>query len=129
MSYQYDIAYVFSIDDFAKVCKDAIKEDTKVLAEFQHMMNTFNREYFNKNGTDLICIYSMCYSNKNALSTAFMKKELLKYNSDFAIVGEDLDDFTYDNESYGTLSVELTQSKFEPEFKFRVIKLNDKEID
>ena len=129
MSYQYDIAYVFSIDDFAKVCKDAIKEDTKVLAEFQHMMNIFNREYFNKNGTDLICIYSMCYSNKNALSTAFMKKELLKYNSDFAIVGEDLDDFTYDNESYGTLSVELTQSKFEPEFKFRVIKLNDKEID
>ena len=129
MSYQSDIAYVFSIDDFAKVCKDAIKEDTKVLAEFQHMMNTFNREYFNKNGTDLICIYSMCYSNKNALSTVFMKKELLKYNSDFAIVGEDLDDFTYDNESYGTLSVELTQSKFEPEFKFRVIKLNDKEID
>ena len=129
MSYQYDVAYVFSIDDFAKVCKDAIKEDTKVLAEFQHMMNTFNREYFNKNGTDLICIYSMCYSNKNALSTVFMKEELLKYNSDFAIVGEDLDDFTYDNESYGTLSVELTQSKFEPEFKFRVIKLNDKEID
>lgn len=129
MSYQYDIAYVFSIDDFAKVCKDAIKEDTKVLAEFQHMMNTFNREYFNKNGTDLICIYSMCYSNKNALSTVFMKKELLKYNSDFAIVGEDLDDFSYDNEAYGTLSVMLVQSKFEPEVSFRIIKLNDKEID
>ena len=129
MSYQSDVAYVFSIDDFAKVCKDAIKEDTKVLAEFQHMMNTFNREYFNKNGTDLICIYSMCYSNKNALSTAFMKKELLKYNSDFAIVGEDLDDFSYDHEAYGTLSVMLVQSKFEPEVSFRIIKLNDKEID
>ena len=129
MSYKSDVAYVFSIDDFAKVCKDAINEDTKVLAEFQHMMNIFNREYFNKNGTDLICIYSMCYSNKNALSTAFMKKELLKYNSDFAIVGEDLDDFSYDNEAYGTLSVMLVQSKFEPEVSFRIIKLNDKEID
>ena len=127
MSYHYDVAYVFSIDDFAKVCKDAIKDGTKVLSEFQRMMNICDREFFNKNGTDLICIYSMSYNSKHNIS--FMKKELLKYNSDFAIVGEDLDDFTYDNESYGTLSVELTQSKFEPEIKYRVIKLNDKEID
>ena len=44
MSYQYDVAYVFSIDDFAKVCKDAIKEGTKTLYEFKHMLNVFSRE-------------------------------------------------------------------------------------
>ena len=128
MSYQYDIACVFSIDDFAKVCKDAINEGTKTLYEFQHMLNVFSREIFSKNGKALICIYGLAYSY-NVTMTAFMKKEILKYPSDFAIVGEDLDNFTYDNEAYGTLSVMLVQSKFEPEVSFRIIKLNDKEID
>ena len=47
MGYLYDVAFVFSIDDFAKVCKDAIKSGTKTLNEFQHIMNLFSREYFN----------------------------------------------------------------------------------
>lgn len=125
MSYQYDIAYVFSIDDFAKVCKDAIKSGTKTLNEFQHMMNLFSREYFNKNGIDLICIHTLCYSYNLTMIT-FMKNEVLKYPCDFAYVGEEQNDFVYDSSTYGTLVIDI---ELMDDYPFKFIKLNDKEID
>ena len=72
MSYQSDVAYVFSNDDFAKVCKDAINEGTKTLYEFQHMLNVFSREIFSKNGKALICIYGLAYSY-NVTMTSFIE--------------------------------------------------------
>ena len=125
MSYQSDVAYVFSIDDFARVCKDAIKEDTKTLYEFQHMLNVFSREIFSKNGKALICIYKLAYSH-NVTMTSFMKKELLKYPSDFAYVGEDVDDFVIDASAYNTLK--LNMSQFYGVCDYRYIELNNEEI-
>ena len=125
MSYQYDVAYVFSIDDFAKVCKDAINEGTKTLYEFQHMLNVFSREIFSKNGKVLICIYKLAYSH-NVTITSFMKKELLKYPSDFAYVGEDVDDFVIDASAYNTLK--LNMSQFYGGCDYRFIELNNEEI-
>lgn len=125
MSYQSDVAYVFSIDDFAKVCKDAIKEGTKTLYEFQHMLNVFSRKIFSKNGKALICIYRLAYSH-NVTMTSFMKKELLKYPSDFAYVGEDVDDFVIDASAYNTLK--LNMSQFYGVCDYRFIELNNKEI-
>lgn len=125
MSYQYDVAFVFSIDDFAKVCKDAIKSGTKTLNEFQHMMNLFSREYFNKNGIDLICIHTLGYSYNLTMIT-FMKNEVLKYPCDFAYVGEEQNDFMYDSSTYGTLVID-TELMDDCPFKF--IKFNGTEID
>ena len=125
MSYQSDVAYVFSIDDFAKVCKDAIKEGTKTLYEFKHMLNVFSREIFSKNGKALICIYKLAYSH-NVTMTSFMKKELLKYPSDFAYVGEDVDDFVIDADAYNTLK--LNMSQFYGVCDYRFIELNNEEI-
>lgn len=125
MSYQSDVAYVFSIDDFAKVCKDAINEGTKTLYEFQHMMNIFSREYFNKNGIDLICIHTLGYSY-NLTMTTFMKNEVLKYPCDFAYVGEEQNDFMYDSSTYGTLVID-TELMYDYPLKF--IKFNGTEID
>ena len=125
MSYQSDVAYVFSIDDFAKVCKDAIKEGTKTLYEFKHMLNVFSREIFSKNGKSLICIYKLAYSH-NVTMTSFMKKELLKYPSDFAYVGEDVDDFVIDAGAYNTLK--LNMSQFYGVCNYRFIELNNEEI-
>lgn len=125
MSYQSDVAYVFSIDDFAKVCKDAINEGTKTLHEFQHMLNVFSREIFSKNGKALICIYGLAYSY-NVTMTAFMKKEILKYPSDFACVGEDFDDFVIDASAYNTLK--LNMSQFDGICDYRFIELNNEEI-
>lgn len=125
MSYQYDVAYVFSIDDFAKVCNDAIKEGTKTLYEFQHMLNVFSREIFSKNGEALICIYGLAYSY-NVTMTSFMKKEILKYPSDFAYVGDDFDDFVIDASAYNTLKINMPQ--FDRMFDYRFIELNNKEI-
>ena len=125
MSYQYDVAYVFSIDDFAKVCKDEIKEGTKTLYEFQHMLNVFSREIFSKNGKALICIYGLAYSY-NVTMTSFMKKELLKYPSDYAYVGDDFDDFVIDASADNTLKLHMPQ--FNDICDYRFIKLNNKEI-
>lgn len=125
MGYQYDVAYVFSIDDFAKVCKDAIKEGTKTLYEFQHMLNVFSREIFSKNGEALICIYGLAYSY-NVTMTSFMKKEILKYPSDFAYVGDDFDDFVIDASAYNTLKINMPQ--FDRMFDYRFIELTNKEI-
>ena len=125
MGYQYDVAYVFSIDDFAKVCKDAIKEGTKTLYEFQHMLNVFSREIFSKNGEALICIYGLAYSY-NVTMTSFMKKEILKYPSDFAYVGDDFDDFVIAASAYNTLKINMPQ--FDRMFDYRFIELNNKEI-
>ena len=118
MSYQSDVAYVFSIDDFAKVCKDAINEGTKTLYEFQHMLNVFSRKIFSKNGKALICIYKLAYSH-NVTMTSFMKKELLKYPSDF-------DDFVIDADAYNTLK--LNMSQFYGVCDYRFIELNNEEI-
>ena len=41
MSYRSDVAYVFSIDDFAKVCKDAINEGTKTILQPMYWKCTF----------------------------------------------------------------------------------------
>lgn len=125
MSYQSDVAYVFSIDDFAKVCKDAINEGTKTLYEFQHMLNVFSREIFSKNGKALICIYGLAYSY-NVTMTAFMKNEVLKYPCDFAYVGEEQNDFMYDSSTYGTLVIE---TELMDDYPFKFIKFNGKEID
>lgn len=125
MSYQYDVAFVFSIDDFAKVCKDAIKSGTKTLNEFQHMMNLFSKEYFNKNGTDLICIHTLGYSYNLTMIT-FMKNEVLKYPCDFAYVGEEQNDFMYDSSTYETL---VTDAELMDDYPFKFIKFNGKEID
>ena len=125
MSYQYDVAFVFSIDDFAKVCKDAIKSGTKTLNEFQHMMNLFSREYFNKNGTDLICIHTLCYSYNLTMIT-FMKNEVLKYPCDFAYVGEEQNDFMYDSSTYETLVID---TELMDDYPFKFIKFNGTEID
>ena len=125
MSYQSDVAYVFSIDDFTKVCKDAINEGTKTLYEFQHMLTVFSREIFSKNGKALICIYGLAYSH-NVTMTSFMKKELLKYPSDFAYVGDDFDDFVIDAGAYNTLKLHMPQ--FNDICDYRFIKLNNKEI-
>lgn len=105
MFYLYDVAFVFSIDDFAKVCKGAIKSGAKTLNEFQHTMNLFSREYFNKNGIDLICIHALGYIYNITMIT-FMKNEVLKYPCDFAYVGEEQDDFMYDSSTYGTLVID-----------------------
>lgn len=125
MSYQSDVAYVFSIDDFAKVCKDAINEGTKTLYEFQHMLNVFSREIFSKNGKALICIYGLAYSY-NVTMTTFMKNEVLKYPCDFAYVGEEQNDFMYDSSTYGTLVID---TELMDDYPFKFIKFNDKEID
>ena len=125
MSYQSDVAYVFSIDDFAKVCKDAINESTKTLHEFQHMLNVFSREIFSKNSKTIICNYEIAYSY-NVTMTSFMKKELLKYPSDFAYVGEDVDDFVIDADAYNTLK--LNMSQFYGVCDYRFIELNNEEI-
>ena len=125
MSYQSDVAYVFSIDDFARVCKDAIKEGTKTLYEFKHMLNVFSREIFSKNGKALICIYGIAYSY-NVTMISFMKKEVLKYPSDFAYVGEDGDDLVIDASAYNTLK--LNMSQFYGVCNYRFIELNNEEI-
>lgn len=125
MSYQSDVAYVFSIDDFAKVCKDAIKSGTKTLNEFQHMMNLFSREYFNKNGIDLICIHTLGYIHNLTMIT-FMKNEVLKYPCDFAYVGEEQDDFMYDSSTYGTLVID---TELMDDYPLKFIKFNGMEID
>ena len=125
MSYQSDVAYVFSIDDFAKVCKDAINEGTKTLYEFQHMLNVFSREIFSKNGKALICIYGLAYSY-NVTMTAFMKNEVLKYPCDFAYVGEEQNDFMYDSSTYGTLVID---TELMDDYPLKFIKFNGKEID
>ena len=125
MVYLYDVAFVFSIDDFAKVCKDAIKSGTKTLNEFQHMMNLFSREYFNKNGIDLICIHTLGYIHNLTMIT-FMKNEVLKYPCDFAYVGEEQDDFMYDSSTYGTLVID---TELMDDYPLKFIKFNGMEID
>ena len=125
MSYKYDVAFVFSIDDFAKVCKDAINEGTKTLYEFQHMLNVFSREIFSKNGKALICIYGLAYSY-NLTMTTFMKNEVLKYPCDFAYVGEEQNDFMYDSSTYETLVID---TELMDDYPFKFIKFNGTEID
>ena len=98
---------------------------TKTLYEFQHMLNVFSREIFSKNGKALICIYGLAYSY-NVTMTSFMKKEILKYPSDFAYVGDDFDDFVIDASAYNTLKINMPQ--FGRMFDYRFIELTNKEI-
>ena len=89
------------------------------------MLNVFSREIFSKNGKALICIYKLAYSH-NVTMTSFMKKELLKYPSDFAYVGEDVDDFVIDADAYNTLKLNMPQ--FYGACDYRFIELNNEEI-
>ena len=54
------------------------------------------------------------------------KKELLKYPSDFAYVGDDFDDFVIDASAYNTLKLHMPQ--FNDICDYRFIELNNKEI-
>ena len=58
--------------------------------------------------------------------TSFMKKEILKYPSDFAYVGDDFDDFVIDANAYNALKINMPQ--FDRMFDYRFIELNNKEI-
>lgn len=89
------------------------------------MLNAFSREIFSKNGKALICIYGLAYSY-NVTMTSFMKKEILKYPSDFAYVGDDFDDFVIDASVYNAIKLNMPQ--FDRMFDYRFIKLNNKEI-